>query len=278
MSDSRDGGDRLFSMFEDYLNAGFARRDLPEARQGDAETARFPAGDGQSKEGQSKEGHSGGARPGAEGHSGGAGATGARRATGTRAGAGTPEQRRAELDELAATIRECTKCPLSAVRTNAVPGYGVLDADVFVIGEGPGAEEDRRGEPFVGRSGNYLDKWLAAIDIYRDRNAFIGNIVKCRPPQNRDPLPEERTACFPYLERQIEIVRPRTILTVGRISSRVMTGVDASMGDLRKGEHQFRGIPVVATYHPSAVLRNDNLRRPVWEDLKRLLALIRGEG
>lgn len=254
MSDSRDGCDRLFSMFEDYINDGFARPDLPGPE--DRDLGRVV--------------HAGGDRAGAHGDD-------ARHRQSPPAG-GTPEQRRAQLEELAASIRECTKCPLSAVRTNAVPGYGVLDADVFVIGEGPGAEEDRRGEPFVGRSGNYLDKWLAAIDIYRDRNAFIGNIVKCRPPQNRDPLPEERAACFPYLERQIEIVRPKTILTVGRISSRVMTGVDASMGDLRNGEHQYRGIPVVATYHPSAVLRNDNLRRPVWEDLKRLLALIRGEG
>lgn len=179
-------------------------------------------------------------------------------------------ERRRELEELARKIRECNRCPLSAVRTNAVAGTGVIDPLVMVIGEGPGAEEDRRGEPFVGRSGNYLDKWLEAIEVSRDRNAYIANIVKCRPPQNRDPLPDERTSCFPYLERQIELVRPRAILTVGRISSRVMTGVDASMGELRGGEYEFRGVPVVATYHPSAVLRNDALRRPVWEDLKLL--------
>ncbi len=187
------------------------------------------------------------------------------------------QARRRELDELADRIRECTKCPLSAVRTNAVPGEGALDALVMVIGEGPGADEDRSGRPFVGRAGQYLDKWLAAIDVSRDRNAFIANIVKCRPPQNRDPLPDERASCFPYLERQIELVRPRSILTVGRVSSRVVTGVDASMAELRKGEHVFRGIPVFATYHPSAVLRNYSLRRPVWEDLKRVRAAISGE-
>ncbi|MFP4644278.1 MAG: uracil-DNA glycosylase family protein [Spirochaetales bacterium] len=271
MSDhqNRDRAERLFAMFEDYLTDGFARATLPAARAEDVHSDIAGA--------SSEDGRPETIDPGVS--SGGENEIHpAHRPPIEASGLPPDEERTRELAQLAEKIRGCTACPLSAVRTNAVPGYGVIDADVMVIGEGPGAEEDRRGEPFVGRSGNYLDKWLAAIEIYRDRNAFIANIVKCRPPQNRDPLPDERKTCFPYLERQIELVRPKTILTVGRISSRVMTGVDASMGELRKGEYDFRGIPVVATYHPSAVLRNENLRRPVWEDLKRLRSIITGEG
>ena len=271
--ESKNPLSRVLAMFEDYITDGFAGDTVPAARDIDlpdqfrseaesTEDESASAPQPQTDESRHVEQHIHPAhRPPIE-----------------AADLPPDDQRTRELTSLAEKIRGCTACPLSAVRTNAVPGYGVIDADVMVIGEGPGAEEDRRGEPFVGRSGNYLDKWLAAIDIYRDRNAFIANIVKCRPPQNRDPLPDERSTCFPYLERQIELVRPKTILTVGRISSRVMTGVDASMGELRKGEYDFRGIPVIATYHPSAVLRNDNLRRPVWEDLKRLRSIINGEG
>lgn len=182
----------------------------------------------------------------------------------------TGEERERRLKETVDAIRGCNRCPLSAVRNRAVPGAGVLDPLVMVIGEGPGADEDRSGTPFVGRAGQFLDKWLEAIELSRETNAYITNIVKCRPPQNRDPLPDERAACIPYLERQIALVRPRAILTVGRISSRVICGVDTSMGELRKQSHQYRGVPVVATYHPSAVLRNETLKRPVWEDLKRL--------
>ncbi|MFP4509803.1 MAG: uracil-DNA glycosylase family protein [Spirochaetaceae bacterium] len=182
----------------------------------------------------------------------------------------TGEERERRLQEVVDAIRTCNQCPLSAVRNRAVPGTGVLDPLVMVIGEGPGADEDRTGMPFVGRAGQFLDKWLEAIGLSRETNAYITNIVKCRPPQNRDPLPDERAACIPYLERQIALVRPRALLTVGRISSRVICGVDTSMGELRKQSHQYRGVPVVATYHPSAVLRNETLKRPVWEDLKRL--------
>ena len=271
MSDSQnhDGAERLFAMFEDYLADGFARQSLPAAREDDPESGSAAvSGEGDQPESINPDVTS---EREDEIHP-------AHRPPIEASQLPPDEERTRELASLAEKIRGCTACPLSAVRTNAVPGYGVIDADVMVIGEGPGADEDRRGEPFVGRSGNYLDKWLAAIDIYRDRNAFIANIVKCRPPQNRDPLPDERSTCFPYLERQIELVRPKTILTVGRISSRVMTGVDASMGELRKGEYDFRGIAVVATYHPSAVLRNENLKRPVWEDLKRLRSIISGVG
>jgi DNA polymerase len=186
------------------------------------------------------------------------------------------EQRREALAALEEEVRSCTKCPLHAVRSLAVPGVGVLDPLIMVVGEGPGAQEDRRGLPFVGNAGQYLDKWLAAIDCSRGRNVYITNIVKCRPPQNRDPAAEESDACLPYLQRQVEIVRPRTILSVGRISSRILSGENAGIGSLRGRDFMFRGIPLVATYHPSAVLRNQDLRRPVWEDLKRLRAILDG--
>jgi DNA polymerase len=183
------------------------------------------------------------------------------------------ELREERLAAIAERVRKCTRCPLHEGRMNAVPGAGVLDPLVMVIGEGPGAEEDRRGVPFVGRAGIYLDKWLEAIDVSRDTSAFIGNIVKCRPPGNRDPRPPESDACMPYLREQIELIRPRTILTVGRIASGILIGSPAGIGSLRGRTYYYDGIPLIPTYHPSAVLRNQDLRRPVWEDLKRLSAL-----
>ena len=185
-----------------------------------------------------------------------------------------PEERIAALDAIAERVRRCTRCPLSDGRMNAVPGVGVLDPDVMVIGEGPGADEDRRGIPFVGRAGQYLDKWLEAIEISRDNRAFIGNIVKCRPPGNRDPKPAESDACLPYLREQIELIRPRAILSVGRIASQILIGSTAGIGRLRGKTYNYNGIPLVPTYHPSGVLRNPELRRPVWEDLKRLTSLL----
>jgi DNA polymerase len=180
------------------------------------------------------------------------------------------DARRAALSELEEQVRGCTLCPLHEGRTNGVPGIGVLDPLVMVIGEGPGAEEDRRGLPFVGRAGQYLDKWLAAIGLSRDRDVYITNIVKCRPPGNRDPQPNEIAACTPYLRRQIDIIRPKTILAVGRFAASWLTGQSESLGKLRGRTFDFTGVPVVVTYHPSGVLRNPEYRRPVWDDLRRL--------
>ena len=149
---------------------------------------------------------------------------------------------------------------------------GVESPDVLVVGEGPGADEDAQGLPFVGKAGQYLDKWLDAIQLSRHTNCFIGNMVKCRPPMNRDPQPDEIAACLPYLERQIALLKPRFILTVGRISSAVLTGQEAGIGRLRGRTYSFHGIPLIPTYHPSAVLRDPSLRRPVWDDLRRLKA------
>lgn len=187
-----------------------------------------------------------------------------------------PDERRAALAALEERVRTCTACPLHAGRTHAVPGVGVLDPLVMVIGEGPGAEEDARGEPFVGAAGRYLDKWLEAIGLSRTSNVYITNIVKCRPPGNRDPQPTESDACSPFLSRQIALVRPRTILTVGRIATSLLLGRDEGIGKLRGRTWEHQGIPVVPTYHPSGVLRNDAWRRPVWEDLKSLRAILDG--
>lgn len=177
------------------------------------------------------------------------------------------------LSAVAAEVSACVKCGLSANRTATVPGEGAVDAPVMFVGEGPGAEEDRTGRPFVGAAGQYLDKWLKSIDL--DRSAcYIANCVKCRPPQNREPHPDEIGACLPYLERQIAAVRPRLICCLGRIAAQTLLGTTSSLGALRGKVHQRKGIPVVVTYHPSAVLRDQSLRKPVWEDLKVLQRLL----
>jgi uracil-DNA glycosylase len=183
----------------------------------------------------------------------------------------TRKRRLAMLEE---RVHACTRCQLHSGRINAVPGTGVLDPLVMVIGEGPGADEDHRGLPFVGRAGQFLDKWLEAVGLSRTTNAYISNIVKCRPPENRDPLPHESEACLPYLREQISLIRPMTIMTVGRIASGILIGSDAGIGKLRGRTYYYDGIPLVPTYHPSGVLRNPEYKRPVWEDLKRLRALI----
>ncbi len=182
-----------------------------------------------------------------------------------------------ETDSLEKIIREinsCTGCGLCRERQNPVPGMGVMNPLVMVIGEGPGAEEDRTGIPFVGRAGKYLDKWFDSIGLSRKTNCFIGNIIKCRPPGNRDPLPEESAACIPYLQRQVDILKPKTILALGRISSQILIGTSEGIGKLRGGTYEYRGIPLIPTYHPSGVLRNPHFRASVWEDLKRLKKLL----
>ena len=141
----------------------------------------------------------------------------------------------------------------------------------MIVGEGPGGDEDIKGIPFVGAAGQYLDKWLSAINLDRHRDCFIGNIVKCRPPGNRDPEPDEIYKCLPYLERQIALLKPDIILTLGRISGRILTGEDSGIGRMRGRVYTYNGIPVIPTYHPSAVLRYpEKYKRAVWEDLKKL--------
>ncbi|MEX0607167.1 MAG: uracil-DNA glycosylase [Halofilum sp. (in: g-proteobacteria)] len=168
-------------------------------------------------------------------------------------------------------ILGCTRCGLCESRTQAVPGVGSVEADLLVIGEAPGQEEDRQGEPFVGRAGQLLDRMLAAIGFDR-QTVFITNVLKCRPPNNRDPAPEEVHACTPYLRRQIELIAPRVILSVGRISAQNLLETPSTLGRLRGSWHRFgpRETPLRVTYHPAYLLRNPAAKRQAWDDLKRV--------
>lgn len=176
------------------------------------------------------------------------------------------------LEEIASKIARCTRCTLARTRNNVVPGMGVENPDVLVIGEGPGYDEDKQGLPFVGKAGILLDKMLAAIGLDRKTNCYIANIVKCRPPQNRDPFPQEQDACFSFLETQINILKPKMILCMGKISSNKMLNQKAPIGTLRGQIFEYNNIPLMVTYHPSALLRNEQLKRPAWDDLKMFKA------
>jgi DNA polymerase len=169
-------------------------------------------------------------------------------------------------EELRACVAECTRCALAGSRTNTVFGVGNPDADWMIIGEAPGAEEDRRGEPFVGRAGKLLDQMLLAIGQSREQ-VFIANILKCRPPNNRDPKPEEAAACRGYLEQQIKLVRPRIVLAVGRVAAQNLLGSDEPVGRMRGRPHELGGIPLVVTYHPAYLLRSPSQKRKSWSDL-----------
>lgn len=176
----------------------------------------------------------------------------------------------AEWDRLRSEVATCTRCALHSSRTQGVFGVGNPQADWLVIGEAPGAEEDRRGEPFVGRAGQLLDAMLKAIGLSRETNVFIANVLKSRPPGNRDPKPEEVAACLPYLVRQIALMRPRLILAVGRIAAQNLLATDMSLGRLRGKVHHFGELntPLIVTYHPAYLLRTPGDKRKAWEDLK----------
>ncbi len=161
----------------------------------------------------------------------------------------------------------CTKCELHKTRTQGVFGSGTPHTGFMIIGEAPGYYEDQQGEAFVGKAGQLLTKILAAIGFERDE-VFITNILKSRPPKNADPTPQQVAACEPYLERQIEIINPAVILALGRHAARTLLGVDGSMASLRGRVFEYRGVPLVATYHPAALLRNPKLKRPTWEDVQ----------
>ena len=169
-------------------------------------------------------------------------------------------------DELRECVAGCTRCALSESRTNTVFGVGNPAADWMIIGEAPGAEEDRQGEPFVGRAGKLLDQMLFAIGQSRE-SVFIANILKCRPPNNRDPKPDEAAACREYLERQIELIQPKIILAVGRIAAQNLLGSDEPVGRMRGRPHDLGGIPLVVTYHPAYLLRSPSQKRKSWSDL-----------
>ena len=171
------------------------------------------------------------------------------------------------LDEVAAAIRECQKCFLCRGRTNTVPGEGDPAARLMCVGEGPGETEDRTGRPFVGKAGELLTDILAAIELPREQ-VYIANVVKCRPPQNRKPLPEEMVACLPFLRNQIQLIRPRVLLALGATAAEGLLGVKKSLSELRGKVHRWDGIPLIVTYHPAALLRNPNWKKHTWDDVR----------
>ncbi len=180
-----------------------------------------------------------------------------------------PASAASALDEIASRVASCTRCRLCEGRTKTVFGSGDPRAQLMFIGEGPGAEEDRQGVPFVGRAGELLTKIIQAIELSREQ-VYIANIVKCRPPGNRDPQPDEVAACRGYLERQIEIVRPRVLVALGRIAAQTLLGNEDPIGRMRGRWVRVFGVPTMVTYHPAALLRNPALKRPTWEDMQEV--------
>ncbi len=172
-----------------------------------------------------------------------------------------------DWDELREAVLQCTRCELHRTRTQAVFGVGDPHADWLIVGEAPGAEEDRLGEPFVGQAGRLLDAMLASIGLKRGENVYIANVLKSRPPRNRDPSPQEVAACLPYLERQIDLIRPRLVLALGRFAAQSLLVTDTAIARLRGQVHRYRGIPLVVTYHPAYLLRNPADKARAWEDL-----------
>jgi DNA polymerase len=176
------------------------------------------------------------------------------------------------LKELYDQIHECKKCSLGDTRTNFVFGVGNPDADLMLIGEAPGRDEDLKGEPFVGRAGKLLNDILKAIKFKRD-DVYIANILKCRPPNNRDPLPEEADLCRPYLNKQINLIKPKIILCLGRVAAVVLLNKKVSLSQLRGSVHEYEGVRLMATYHPAALLRNPNWKKGCWEDVQKVREL-----
>jgi DNA polymerase len=164
-------------------------------------------------------------------------------------------------------VAACTACKLHAQRTQAVFGVGDEQADWLFVGEGPGAEEDLKGEPFVGQAGKLLDNMLASIDLKRGEKTYIANVVKCRPPGNRNPEPDEAAACAPYLDRQIELISPKLLIALGKVAATRLLGRDASIASLRGKLLDYHGRPLIVTYHPAYLLRNLGDKAKAWEDL-----------
>ncbi|HEX5829615.1 MAG TPA: uracil-DNA glycosylase, partial [Gemmatimonadaceae bacterium] len=171
------------------------------------------------------------------------------------------------LDAIATMVAACTRCPLHATATHPVPGEGNPDADFVCVGEAPGANEDATGRPFVGQAGQLLTKILAAINLTREE-VFICNVLKHRPPANRNPEPHEVAACSPYLRRQLELIRPKVIVAFGTFAAQTLLDTKLPLGKLRGQVHEYHGVPLVVTYHPAALLRNPSWKRPTWEDVK----------
>ncbi|MSR23036.1 MAG: uracil-DNA glycosylase [Gemmatimonadetes bacterium] len=198
------------------------------------------------------------------------GATAAKSPPGSLPAGAVPEG----YEELRATALACTRCPLAGGRTQVVFSDGNPQARLVVVGEAPGANEDRTGLPFVGAAGKLLDLLLASVGLSREVSVYICNVIKCRPPGNRNPQPIEIEACSPYLRRQIEFVRPEAILAVGTFAARLLVGSDRPIGELRGKIHSYEGTPLVVTYHPAALLRNPSWTRASWDDLQLLCGVL----
>ncbi len=169
--------------------------------------------------------------------------------------------------ELKQAVPACTACALHKTRTQTVFGVGDEQADWMIIGEAPGAEEDRLGDPFVGQAGKLLDNMLAAIGLTRQKNVYIANVLKCRPPGNRNPEPEEVAKCTPFLQQQIKLIEPKLILAMGRFAAQTLLNTDASIASLRGSVHKYAGVPLIVTYHPAYLLRNLPDKSKAWADL-----------
>ena len=180
------------------------------------------------------------------------------------------------LDEISAVIKSCAQCELCKTRTHAVPGTGHREADWMFVGEAPGQNEDEQGLPFVGRAGKLLDAMIAALGMSREET-FIANVIKCRPPGNRDPLPEEVAACEPYLHQQLDLVRPRVIIALGRISAQALLKTTEPLGKMRGRVYQYgqHATPLVVTYHPAYLLRSPEQKHKTWQDLLLARSLVR---
>ncbi|MFA5805690.1 MAG: uracil-DNA glycosylase [Melioribacteraceae bacterium] len=181
-------------------------------------------------------------------------------------------QKTESIEELNSKICNCQNCALGKTRTKFVFGVGNPNADAMLIGEAPGRDEDLQGEPFVGRAGKLLNDILKAVNFKREE-VYIANILKCRPPNNRDPLPVEMETCIPYLHKQIELIQPKVILCLGRVAANGLLNKKLSLGQLRESNYEFNGIKVMATYHPAALLRNPNWKRGCWEDVQKFRKL-----
>jgi uracil-DNA glycosylase family 4 len=169
--------------------------------------------------------------------------------------------------EIKQAVPACTACALHQTRTQTVFGVGDENADWMLIGEAPGAEEDRLGDPFVGQAGKLLDNMLASLGMNRRENVYIANVLKCRPPGNRNPEPEEVAKCSPFLQKQIDLIRPKLIVAMGRFAAQTLLATDASIASLRGKVHQYQGVPLIVTYHPAYLLRNLPDKAKAWEDL-----------
>jgi DNA polymerase len=178
-----------------------------------------------------------------------------------------PKQVDADWPELIQQVHDCTACKLRAGCTQTVFGVGDEKAAWLFVGEGPGAEEDEQGEPFIGQAGKLLDNMLAAIKLKRGNNVYIANVVKCRPPNNRIPAAEEIAHCLPYLQRQVELIQPKIIVALGKTAACALLGQDATLGSLRGKVYQYQGIPLIITYHPAYLLRSPAEKAKAWQDL-----------